>query len=66
MPVFYSHDYLLAVHTFDTTRKAGWVAQSLQRQPLGVAAGRSGNGRCFARAQTAMRPCIGASLLCQA
>lgn len=32
--VYYSSDYVLAQHSFDTTRKARWVADSLQAQPI--------------------------------
>lgn len=32
--VYYSPDYTLAGHTFATTRKARWVADSLAREPL--------------------------------
>lgn len=35
MRVFYSPDYVLAGHSFDTTRKARWVADSLRERPLG-------------------------------
>jgi acetoin utilization deacetylase AcuC-like enzyme len=34
LPLFYSPDYVLAGHTFETTRKAGWVADSLAREPI--------------------------------
>jgi acetoin utilization deacetylase AcuC-like enzyme len=34
MPVFYSPAYVLAGHSFETTRKAGWIADSLEREPL--------------------------------
>jgi acetoin utilization deacetylase AcuC-like enzyme len=34
MPLFYSPDYVLAAHSFDTTRKAGWVANSLRDRPI--------------------------------
>lgn len=34
MQLFYSPDYVLAQHSFDTTRKAGWVAESLARDPI--------------------------------
>lgn len=34
LPVYYSTDYTLAAHGFDTTRKAAWVADSLTRQPI--------------------------------
>ena len=32
--VFYSPAYVLAAHSFETTRKARWVADSLGREPL--------------------------------
>lgn len=32
--VFYSPSYVCAEHSFDTTRKAGWIAQSLSDAPL--------------------------------
>lgn len=32
--VYYSPDYVLAQHSFDTTRKAQWIADSLQSQPV--------------------------------
>jgi acetoin utilization deacetylase AcuC-like enzyme len=32
--VFYSPAYVLAAHSFETTRKARWVAESLERDPL--------------------------------
>lgn len=35
MQVFYSDEYVLAAHGFDTTRKAKWIADSLGRQPMG-------------------------------
>lgn len=34
MKLFYSESYTLASHTFDTTRKARWVAESLRAQPI--------------------------------
>jgi acetoin utilization deacetylase AcuC-like enzyme len=34
MKLFYSPSYTLAAHAFDTTRKAKWVAASLQAQPI--------------------------------
>lgn len=34
MKVFYSPDYCLASHGFETTRKAGWIADSLRRKPI--------------------------------
>ena len=32
--VYYSPDYVLAGYSFETTRKAGWVAESLHHAPL--------------------------------
>ncbi|WP_137725891.1 hypothetical protein [Prescottella subtropica] len=34
MKVFYSRDYVGSAHAFDTTRKAGWIAESLLTQPV--------------------------------
>jgi len=34
LPVFYSPDYVLADHAFDTTRKAAWIADSLRERPI--------------------------------
>jgi len=34
MNVFFSPEYVFAEHCFETTRKAGWVAESLVRRPL--------------------------------
>jgi acetoin utilization deacetylase AcuC-like enzyme len=34
MPVFYSEDYTVAATSFDTTRKARWVARSLAAKPI--------------------------------
>lgn len=34
MKVYYSPAYVLAAHSFDTTRKAEWVAESLRREPI--------------------------------
>jgi len=34
MPVFYSEDYTVAATSFDTTRKARWVARSLAARPI--------------------------------
>jgi acetoin utilization deacetylase AcuC-like enzyme len=34
MKLFYSESYTLAGHVFDTTRKAGWVAESLRGEPI--------------------------------
>jgi acetoin utilization deacetylase AcuC-like enzyme len=33
--VFFSHSYTAAACDFDTTRKSGWIAQSLERFPIG-------------------------------
>lgn len=35
MKIFHSPDYVGAAHSFDTTRKAGWVARSLADRPVG-------------------------------
>ena len=32
--LFYSPDYVLTEYVFDTTRKARWVAESLQAEPV--------------------------------
>jgi acetoin utilization deacetylase AcuC-like enzyme len=32
--VFYSPQYVLSEHSFDTTRKAAWIADSLVREPI--------------------------------
>ncbi len=34
MKVFYSSDYITAVESFDTTRKSGWIADSLMSDPV--------------------------------
>src|SRR5215472_7456839 len=34
LKLFYSQSYTLASYAFDTTRKAGWVAESLRSQPI--------------------------------
>ena len=34
VPVFYSDAYVLGGHAFDTTRKARWVAESLEARPI--------------------------------
>src|SRR5690242_16985779 len=34
MRLFYSDDYVLAAHGFDTTRKARWIAESLLSRPV--------------------------------
>ena len=47
MKVFYSSDYVAAAHAFPTTRKAGWIADSLRADPIaGIDRGRP--GRCLA------------------
>ena len=35
MKVFYSPDYVASGTAFDTTRKAGWIADSLAKKPVG-------------------------------
>jgi acetoin utilization deacetylase AcuC-like enzyme len=35
MKLFYSPDYVAAAESFDTTRKSGWIAESLEREPVG-------------------------------
>jgi acetoin utilization deacetylase AcuC-like enzyme len=34
MILYYSDDYTLASHSFDTTRKARWIAESLRARPI--------------------------------
>jgi acetoin utilization deacetylase AcuC-like enzyme len=34
MKIFYSPSYIIAAHVFDTTRKSGWIAESLSREPM--------------------------------
>lgn len=34
MKVFYSPDYVAAAESFDTTRKAAWIAESLSKHPI--------------------------------
>jgi acetoin utilization deacetylase AcuC-like enzyme len=34
LPIYYSPDYTLAGYSFDTTRKASWVAESLRERPI--------------------------------
>ena len=34
MKLFYSPDYVAAAESFDTTRKSGWIAESLERNPV--------------------------------
>ena len=34
MKIFYSPRYTIATHSFETTRKSGWIAESLAREPI--------------------------------
>jgi acetoin utilization deacetylase AcuC-like enzyme len=34
MKIFYSDDYIAASQAFDTTRKSGWIANSLRERPI--------------------------------
>ena len=34
MKIFYSPHYTVATHTFETTRKSRWIAESLAREPI--------------------------------
>ena len=34
MHLYYSAAYTAAAHVFDTTRKAGWIAESVDRAPV--------------------------------
>ena len=34
MKIFYSPNYTIATHSFETTRKSRWVAESLAREPI--------------------------------
>jgi acetoin utilization deacetylase AcuC-like enzyme len=34
MKIFYSPSYTIAAHSFETTRKSGWIAESLAREPI--------------------------------
>jgi|SRR3954451_12350796 acetoin utilization deacetylase AcuC-like enzyme len=34
MKIFYSPSYTIATHSFETTRKARWIAESLAREPI--------------------------------
>jgi acetoin utilization deacetylase AcuC-like enzyme len=34
MKIFYSPSYTIATHSFETTRKSGWIAESLAREPI--------------------------------
>ena len=61
MQVFFSPSYAAAGHRFETTRKAGWIADSLTRLPIeGVqlVAPEPDDGRSIgARARTRLREC---------
>jgi acetoin utilization deacetylase AcuC-like enzyme len=35
MKIFYSPSYTVGAHSFETTRKSRWIAESLAREPLG-------------------------------
>jgi acetoin utilization deacetylase AcuC-like enzyme len=34
MKIFYSQSYTIAMHSFETTRKSRWIAESLEREPM--------------------------------
>ena len=34
MKIFYSPSYTIATHSFETTRKSRWIAESLAREPI--------------------------------
>ena len=34
VPIYYNSSYVGAAHSFDTTRKAGWIAESLEDDPI--------------------------------
>lgn len=34
MKIYYGSEYTLSAHAFETTRKAGWIAESLQTNPI--------------------------------
>ena len=34
MKIFYSPRYTIATHSFETTRKSRWIAESLAREPI--------------------------------
>jgi len=34
VPVYYNSSYIGAAHSFDSTRKAGWIAKSLEDDPI--------------------------------
>jgi acetoin utilization deacetylase AcuC-like enzyme len=35
MQIFYGPSYTIATHSFETTRKSRWIAESLAREPIG-------------------------------
>ena len=35
MKIFYSLSYTIATHSFETTRKSRWIAESLARELIG-------------------------------
>jgi acetoin utilization deacetylase AcuC-like enzyme len=35
MKIFYSRSYVIATHSFETTRKSQWIAESLAAEPIG-------------------------------
>ena len=35
MKIFYSPSYIIATHSFETTRKSQWIAESLAAEPIG-------------------------------
>jgi hypothetical protein len=58
MPVFYSPAYTMSAYEFDTTRKATWVATSLQRwrfASAGYVSGAPSIDRCFCGVKQATR-----------
>ena len=34
VPIYYNPSYVCSGYSFDTTRKAGWIAESLERDPI--------------------------------
>jgi acetoin utilization deacetylase AcuC-like enzyme len=34
MKIFYSPSYTIGTHSFETTRKSRWIAESLAREPI--------------------------------
>jgi hypothetical protein len=34
IPIYYNPSYVCSGYSFDTTRKAGWIAESLERDPI--------------------------------